>query len=233
LFLIARVPFSAIRPSTAMNYNDWDVESHPSLDGGGTILAPIFSKVLGGKHFNTAFEWCAGPAWIGLWLLENGICDELVTGDINERSVEMVRKTANNHNYSVRAYVSDNLNSIPDNEKFDLVVANPPNYSNIQRSHPFGHLRDDLRPSDINWKIHNNFYDNIRPYLNNDFAMYISEVEPRKIEVYIDGFLYDLRDRVPMKDFVEMTSRNGMKIKREIPYSIGPVECSILEIVGD
>lgn len=224
---------NAIQSPTEMNYKDWVIESHPSLDGGGTFLAPIFARVLKGKHFNTAFEWCAGPAWIGLWLLENGIYDELVTGDINGESVKMVRKTASNHNYRVRAYSSDNLNSIPDSEMFDLVVSNPPNYSNIQRTHPFGYMRDDLRPSDINWKIHNNFYDNIRPHLNNNFALYISEVEPYKTEVYLDGFLYDLRDQIPMQDFIEMTGRNGMKIKREIPYTVGPVECSILEIVDD
>ena len=214
-----------------MNYDDWlaTVESSPDLNGGGTILAPVFLDILKGQHFHIAFEWCAGPAWIGLWLLENGICDELVTGDINEKSVGMVRTTAYNHNYNVRAYVSDNLNSIPDNERFDLVVSNPPNYFNIQRSHPFGYLRDDLRPSDIDWHIHKDFYQTIPDHL--DGPMYISEVEPHEKEVWLEGSLYDVRDRTPMDDFREMTESNGLKIEGTFPYIMGNTNCSILRIV--
>ena len=218
-----------------IDYSSWfpRVEYTPDLNGGGIILAPIFEKILGNKHFNVAFEWCAGPAWIGLWLLEIGVCDELVTGDINERSVNMVRKTAEKNNYNVRSYVSNNLDAIPNHEKFDLVISNPPNYSNIQLSHPFGFLRNDLRPSDINWKIHNNFYSTIRPYLHKNSKMYISEVEPYKKEVYINGNLYDSRLEIPIKDFIKMTDQNGMEIEREIPYILTgspDLSCYILEI---
>ena len=218
-----------------IDYNSWlpRVEYTPDLHGGGIILAPLFGKILNGKHFNTVFEWCAGPAWIGFWLLEIGICNELVTGDINERSVDMVRKTAQNNNYNVRAYISNNLDSIPNYEMFDLVVANPPNYCNIQQSHPFGFMRNDLRPSDIDWEIHNDFYDSVGPYLRKNSNMYISEIEPHKTEVYIGGDLYDSRPRIPIKDFTKMAERNGMKIKREIPYILPgspDLDCSILEI---
>ena len=214
------------------NYKDWleTIESTPELNGGGTILAPIFEKLLRGKKFATAFEWCAGPAWIGMWLLENGICKTLVTGDINGESVELVRKTAKNNNYDVRAYVSDNLNSIPKSEKFDLVISNPPNYCNIQRSHPFGHLRDDLRPSDVDWKIHKDFYSNISSYLNDNARMFISEVEPHSKTVYFDGELYDERSETPMESFKKMIGDNNLKIVDTTPYKFEETECSILEI---
>ena len=96
-------------------YQSWlkTIKFTPDLDGGGKILAPIFGKVLENKKFNTAFEWCAGPAWIGLWLLEIGICSELVIGDINKKAIDMVKETSSNHNYNVRAYISDNLKNIP------------------------------------------------------------------------------------------------------------------------
>ena len=76
------------------SYKKWleNIEFTPDLNGGGPILAPIFEKVLSGKKFNTAFEWCAGPAWIGMWLLENKICKTLVTGDINKKSLSYVKK---------------------------------------------------------------------------------------------------------------------------------------------
>jgi hypothetical protein len=217
------------------NYESWvkNVAFTPDLNGGGGTLAPIFGKMLEGKRFNTVFEWCAGPAWIGFWLLETGICNELVTGDVNEKSIGMVEKTAKKHNYNVRSYLSDNLESIPKWERFNLVVSNPPNYCNIQRSHPFGFLRDDLRPSDIGWKIHDNFYGNIRPYLFDDSRMFISEVSPYDKEVYLGGELYDLRPERPIKEFVVMTEKNNLHIKRAIPYSFegsGEVDCRILEI---
>ena len=148
------------------NYKKWlkNIEFTRDLNGGGPILAPIFEKILSKRKFDTAFEWCAGPAWIGMWLLENNICKTLVTGDINKKAVHFSRITAKKNNYNVRSYVSDNLKQIPKHEKFDLVVSNPPNYCNIQKSHPLGFLREDLRPSDIDWKIHKDFYNNIEMF---------------------------------------------------------------------
>ena len=213
-------------------YDKWleNIEFTPDLNGGGPILAPVFEKVLSGKKFNIAFEWCAGPAWIGMWLLENGICKTLVTGDINEKSVKLVRKTAKKNNYDVRAYISDNLKNVPKNENFDLVISNPPNYCNIQRSHPNGYLRDDLRPSDIDWKIHKDFYNNIGEYLNKDAVMYISEVDPYNKNFYIDGELYDKRPEIPMKEFKNMIELNNLKIKQTIPYVIEGIKCYLLKI---
>lgn len=214
------------------NYKQWleTIESTPDLDGCGPILAPIFKKLLSGRKFGTAFEWCAGPAWIGMWLLENGICETLITGDINEKSVKFVRNTAVKNNYNVRAYISDNLKKIPKHEKFDLVISNPPNYSNIQRSHAIGYLRDDLRPSDIDWKIHEDFYNNISSYLNDDAIMFISEVEPYSKNVYFMDQLYDKRDEIPMKVFKKMTKKNNLKITSTTPYKIEDTNCYILEI---
>ena len=128
------------------NYAKWveTIESTTDLNGGGHILAPIFEGALSKKKFNTVFEWCAGPAWIGMWLLEQKICKNLITGDINEKSIDFVKKSAKKHNYNVKTYVSDNMKSIPKRKKFDLVVSNPPNYCNIQKSHPFGFLRNDI-----------------------------------------------------------------------------------------
>ena len=195
------------------------------------MLAPIFEKVLSGKKFNTVFEWCAGPAWIGMWLLENNICKKLVTGDINKKTIDFVKKSAKKHGYNVKTYHSDNLKSIPREEKFDLVVSNPPNYCNIQKSHHFGFLRDDLKPSDIEWETHKDFYNNIGEYLNDDAIMYISEVEPYRQNIYIQKQLYDKRSEIPIISFNEMIKANNLKINKEIPYDVPGLECCILEII--
>ena len=61
--------------------------------------------------------------------------------------------------------------------------------------------------------------------------MYISEVEPHEKEVWLEGSLYDVRDRTPMDDFREMTESNGLKIEGTFPYIMGNTNCSILRIV--
>ena len=218
-----------------VNYLEWlpRVAHTPDLDGGGKILAPIFAGILAGRQFKTAFEWCAGPAWIGLWLLEMGICRELVTGDVNEDSVSAVRQTSMENGYDVRSYVSDNMDSIPSGEMFDLVVGNPPNYCDIQESHPWGYLRNDLRPSDPGWEIHKKFYNGIGKHLRSDSVMYISEISPYTTEVFFGGELYDLRPEIPMEDFISMTSSNDLKITKATPYDwpLEPdIDCRILEI---
>ena len=214
------------------NYKKWlkNIEFTPDLNGGGPILAPIFEKILSGKQFDTAFEWCAGPAWIGMWLLENNICKTLVTGDINKKAVHFSRITAKKHDYNMRCYISDNLKQIPEEEKFDLVVSNPPNYCNIQKSHPLGFLREDLRPSDIDWEIHKDFYNNINKHLNKNAKMFISEVDPYSKNFYLNGELYDKRPEIPMKEFKSMTKSNNLEIKRVIPYNVEDTECYVLEI---
>jgi hypothetical protein len=63
--------------------------------------------------------------------------------------------------------------------------------------------------------------------------MYISEVAPYSEEVYFGGELYDSRPQIPMKDFASMTSSNGLKITKAIPYDWPgdlDIDCYILEI---
>lgn len=205
-----------------IDYLEWlsTIEEEPELDGAGKLLAPVFAELLYDRRVKTIYEWCCGPAWIGLWLLEQGICQELVVSDINQKAIDCVRRTVSRHNYPVRSYLSDNLKGIPEHEKFDIIVANPPNYVNIQADHPMGFLRYDLRPSDIDWKIHRNFYNNIRKYMHKESNMYISEVEPYKKEVFSFNKLYDLRNIEPIKDFSEMIVTNNLKLNNVITYDL-------------
>ena len=214
------------------DYNDWleTIEFTTDLNGGGPVLAPEFAKVLKNKKFETIFEWCSGPAWIGMWLLEQKIGKTLVTGDVNEKYVDFVKKSAEKHNYDVRSYVSDNMKDIPRYEKFDLIVSNPPNYCDIQRSHPFGYLREDLRPSDIGWEVHKGFYKNINNYMHDDSVIFISEVEIYNKEVYLRGELYDNRTEEPIITFERMTKDNNLKITNITPYLVEATKCYILEI---
>ena len=124
-----------------------------------------------------------------------------------------------------------------------MVISNPPNYCNIQRSHTHGYMRNDLRPSDVGWEIHEDFYNNISNYLNDDAVMFISEVELYNREVYIFDELYDKRSELPIDEFNRMTASNNLTIANIIAYSfedaynnlmstsdIIDIHCYILEI---
>ena len=215
-----------------MVYEDWlnQIVCLPSLNGGGTLLAPIFAELLQDHSYNTAFEWCAGPAWIGCFLLENNICNHLVTGDINPESVACVEATKRVNQYNITPYCSNNMKGIPESN-FDLVVANPPNYCNIQASHQYGFMRNDLRPSDIDWQIHENFYRSIPKYLDASSKMFISEVGVDSLEVIINGDIYDLRNEPPIVTFQRMFSKNGLKLVDRHPYTLNDQACDILEIM--
>ena len=58
----------------------------------------------------------------------------------------------------VAAYLSDNLQSIPPSERWDLVVANPPHFADDYIGH--------LRAHDPDWRIHREFFRTVAPFLN-------------------------------------------------------------------
>ena len=214
-----------------MDYENWleRIISMPSLNGGGPFLAPIFADLLQGQTYETAFEWCAGPAWIGCLLLEQKICKHLVTGDINPDSVACVEATKKINRYNISPYCSNNMEGIP-RYSFDLVIANPPNYCNIQTTHPCGFLRNDLRPSDIDWHIHQDFYSTIAKYLHSSSKLFISEVDVDSLEVVINGELYDKRAIPPIKVFNQMLEENQLQLVNRHPYVFDTASCDILEI---
>jgi hypothetical protein len=56
------------------------------LDGGGSGFGQDFIPFLRGRGIPKqarAFEWCAGPGFIGFSLLGHGLCETLCLADIN------------------------------------------------------------------------------------------------------------------------------------------------------
>ena len=213
-----------------IHYDKWleSVEYSPDLDGGGRILAPHFEKALRGRKFGKCLEWGCGPAWIGLWLLENGIIEHLTASDINPAAVEAVRSTATATGWNVEAVVSDNLKGIVGT--FDLVVISPPKYCDIQTDHYFGRLRADLRPSDVNWCIHREFYANIAKHLTDLSELWIVEMEPFSKTVSFLTQVYDVRPNVPLVDFVDMMADGGLRLERIIPFDMAGMTMTLLKV---
>ena len=106
-----------------------------------------------------AFEWCAGPGFIGFSLLGHSLCQSLCLADINPEAVEACRRTVKDNSLSERVtiYHSDNLATVPATERWNLVVGNPPHF--------IDDFLGELLAHDPDWNIHRTFFATIEPYL--------------------------------------------------------------------
>lgn len=183
------------------------------------------------------FEWCCGPGFIGYSILASGLARTACFADVNARAVQCVRLTAETNHLedAVSAYVSDNLQSVPPSEQFDLVVGNPPSYCGLNPRHPLFHrYRDDLRPNDPGWRVHREFFRTIGGHLRPGALMIIGEVEIESAEVRAAGDAepYDIRPRSPIIDFREMIDEAGLELVTVEPLAVlpGGFDCQAMVI---
>jgi hypothetical protein len=208
-------------------YRGLKVFYRPELNGEGTMQAHDFVHYLrdlrpkpGG--YERAFEWCSGPGFIGFALLAEGLVRNLCLADISAPAMECVARTvAENHlEGRVRYWVSDNLKGVPDEERFDLVVGNPPVFHWMNPLHPFWGLAGDLRASDVGWKIHEGFLTRIAHYLEDGALACFNSMDPFTTKVYLaapgeETYVHpepaDLRPRPPIVDFQRMMRDGGLR----------------------
>jgi SAM-dependent methyltransferase len=142
-------------------YNGLEVLWDPELDGGGQAFGqdflPVVRHLFG--HAPHVYEACAGCGFIGFSLLAHGLCDRLTLSDINPRSVAAMQGTVERNGLAgrVNVYLSDGLGAIPDGERFDLVVSNPPWYPSDNGS---------LIACDPGWAFHRSFYGRIARHVS-------------------------------------------------------------------
>jgi len=185
------------------------------LDGGGSILAHHFIDIIDQKY-DTILEWCSGAGFIGYKLLEANLCENLILVDINPEAIARAEQTVVDNGLSDKvACYTGTIEDVPNIGDVDLIVANPPNYYNINPHFPFyDAVKNDLRPNDKGWNIHCHFFDHVSRLLKPQGRIILSEVEPFQPQVFLSGYLYDQRDRIPFLDFVEMIHRNGLFLER-------------------
>ena len=109
------------------------VFDRPELHKGGMSFGQDFPRVLnelGVGRCQRMFEYCAGPGYIGYSLLAAGWCETLALADVSRDAVAAARRTAafNRLDERVAVYESDALDQIPADERWDLVVSNPPHF---------------------------------------------------------------------------------------------------------
>lgn len=142
------------------------------LDGGGSTqyidFLNYFEKYP--RHYTHCLEWCAGLGAIGYSILDAGICDKISFNDLYPPAERYIVKNAveNNIQDKVNFYLGDCVSVIPKDQKFDLVVANPPHCKLNPQEVPGESFEDELNRRlilDTDWNIHHNFFNNIVPYL--------------------------------------------------------------------
>lgn len=177
-------------------YNDIEVVYKPELHGGGLRFGQQFIPVVKEKlgHVGHAFEYCAGAGFIGFSLLANKLCDKLTLADVNPEAVKVCKETVKNNRLEskVAVYLSDCLNSIPETEKWDLVVASPPHVFTPNEEQ----YKKDRILYDPNFRIHKSFYRDIRKFLKPDGSVLFQEH----------------KEAHGVEDFRSMIEENGLKI---------------------
>jgi len=185
-----------------------------NMDGGGSTHYRDFLEIIklkGKSHYNKVLEWCAGPGFIGYALLGNKMCEHVVLMDKYQPAIESCIETAvaNNLTEHVTTYVADEIGKLPETEKFDLVLGNPPHMWN----------RDIfLRETEQTWKQngHNLRQENIDilERLLLDHGQYIHIEFFKNIGKYLlpnaDLFISEPGNAIQMHDIIEHATHNGL-----------------------
>ncbi len=178
-----------------VTYNDITVSYLPRLDGGGMGFGQEYIRVVGEKigKVNHVFEYCAGPAFISFSLMAHNLCERLTLADINADAIAACNETIKNNNLQakVSCYLSDCLDNIPESEKWDLVVGNPPHWPSSKDKY-----HEDITKYDPGLVIHKKFYRDIHKFLKPNGSILLQE----------NG-----RATSP-EDFSKMIEENGLKV---------------------
>ncbi len=168
-----------------VNYKNITVYYLPQLDGGGRYFAQEFIAITREKigRVDSICEFASGPGFIGFSLLAHGLCNTLCLIDINPLAIQACEETVkrNNLEKKVKLYKSDIFKNIPEKEKWDLVVSNPPHFNGSKTAHS-----EDILYIDNNWNIHKIFYSNIKKHLNdNGSVLFVENSQGSEPNVFI------------------------------------------------
>ena len=148
---------------------------HSWMDGGGTWFGQEYVDIIRdrypGRVFERCYEWCSGPAYIGFNILDHGLCGSLCVSDVYQPAIQAVHETMkNNKLHNVSAYATGTVSQLPKNEKFDLVVANPPHFLSCPGDENYQRIAVDQ-----NWTAHQEFFENIGRHLLPDGIILLQE----------------------------------------------------------
>lgn len=183
--------------------NDFHLFYKTKFDGGGTWFGQDYLNLLSlhykSRKFNRCLDWCSGPGFIGISLLVNNLCNTVSLMDAND-VFDMTKKSLNGTQYKdkVTIYNINKVQDLPSTEIFDLIVGNPPHFNQ-----KIFLLSNDEQVGeqiflDTEWKIHNEFFNNIKKHLANNGVILLQESQ------------YGCN----IDTFNEILDRNNLKVSR-------------------
>jgi tRNA1(Val) A37 N6-methylase TrmN6 len=156
------------------------------------------------KKFNNCLEWCSGAGFIGFSLLGAGICEHLVFADKYKPALDACEKTILTVPTELQEKIQtrhiNKISQLPLEDKFDLVVANPPWFPVNLLTHSSGQRRLAVDPG---FDIHKEFFKNIKKHLSLN-----------GIIVLIEG----INCTGPL-DFKQMIESNGLVITKVFTFT--------------
>jgi len=161
----------------------FEIPGHPGFtvshnsdeDGGGTWFGQEYVTVIQKRYnrrFRRCLEWCSGPGFIGFALLANDLCDHIVLMDSHVPVAESVRATTHRNRLEAQTtfYCGNEISQLPNTEKFDLIVANPPHYLECPGDANYQRIAVDQ-----DWRAHREFYNHIGQHMHTDSIILIQE----------------------------------------------------------
>lgn len=153
------------------------------LDGGGNTFGLAYPQIIRelypNRVFEHCFEWCAGPGFIGYALYVQGLCKQLTLSDIYRPSLRCAEYTrdqlpAHYDRNPINIVHTGDCADLHPEKKFDLIVSNPPHWN--WNNETFSSLILDNRiNADPDWRIHRNFFNNIKRNLAEDGIILLQE----------------------------------------------------------
>lgn len=189
-----------------ISINDIKIYSDGHLCGGGSgygqEIIPVIKHLYPNRVFDHGLEWCSGSGYMGFGLLAKDVVKNLCLSDVFRPAIVSCQETIKNlpekyHDREIRTLHTGDVNAFPDELVFDLIIANPPHWDWTVK--PFREAFNDPRIcADDGWKIHENFFQNIKKHLREDGVILLQE------SASASG----------PETFVKMVRDNGLKIHR-------------------
>lgn len=157
---------------------NFEIFTSGDLDGYGyqslTDAISCFIHFSKGKKYQNCLEWCSGPGYFGFAALYQQLAKNITLLDIYESNETVCNETIKHNNISnARFILSDNFKNIDCQEKFDLIIGNPPHFNFLLDCVDNDH--EHRKFADIDWKIHQDFFENVNNYLTDDGEIMLME----------------------------------------------------------
>lgn len=150
--------------------DDLKVFYEKRFDGGGTtfgfnaITKPSISDYI--QEFSDVLEMCSGPGFIGYTLLKKKKVNRLVLSDINIDLYPSIQETnESNKLQNVEFILSDCFDAISEENKFDVIVSNPPHFKTM-RPDGYRSREEKLISLDFDMEFHKKLFDSAHKFLN-------------------------------------------------------------------